>query len=559
MSILRIDRTYHNIQRLRQVVTILVKYGLGELVSSLRIDYYLAWMKRLVTRHKPPKEVSSLTRPMRVRMAMEELGPTFVKLGQMLSTRQDVIPPAYIQELTRLLDEVAPVSVDEIKKRVESELKRPIKEIFSRFSEEPFASASIAQVHTASLVSGEDVVVKVVRPGIESVIRTDLDILAELAQLIEKHFPEAAVFEPVALIDEFSRSINKEVDLAREGRIMDRFAANFEGDETIHIPKVYWGYCSQKVLTQERLVGQKLSGIDFDELPTSVRKTIARNGAAIILKQILSYGLFHADPHPGNMFLLPGNRLGLVDYGIVGRTDPATRTMIAEVLVELSQGRPEKVADILLRNQPPIPSFDRGAFVRDTMELCDLYVGIPLKSVMVTSLFSDLVQTMQRHKIRFPKDLMLLSRALVTIEGVGRRLDPDFDMVEFAKPFVKKFIHERLGPAQIAKTAWETLRNYANLSKTLPKDVSAILSRLKESQMEIGFVHKGLENFSSRLEKVGYRLTLGMIISALIIGSSYLAAVEIHSNTSALFFYSVIGFLSAIVLAIILLISFRKS
>ncbi|RLC47670.1 MAG: hypothetical protein DRH70_02805, partial [Candidatus Coatesbacteria bacterium] len=352
---------------------------------------------------------------------------------------------------------------------------------------------------------------------------------------------------------------NKEVDLAREGRIMDRFAANFEGDETIHIPKVYWGYCSQKVLTQERLVGQKLSGIDFDELPTSVRKTIARNGAAIILKQILSYGLFHADPHPGNMFLLPGNRLGLVDYGIVGRTDPATRTMIAEVLVELSQGRPEKVADILLRNQPPIPSFDRGAFVRDTMELCDLYVGIPLKSVMVTSLFSDLVQTMQRHKIRFPKDLMLLSRALVTIEGVGRRLDPDFDMVEFAKPFVKKFIHERLGPAQIAKTAWETLRNYANLSKTLPKDVSAILSRLKESQMEIGFVHKGLENFSSRLEKVGYRLTLGMIISALIIGSSYLAAVEIHSNTSALFFYSVIGFLSAIVLAIILLISFRKS
>ena len=322
MSILRIDRTYHNIQRLRQVVTILVKYGLGELVSSLRIDYYLAWMKRLVTRHKPPKEVLSLTRPMRVRMAMEELGPTFVKLGQMLSTRQDVIPPAYIQELTRLLDEVAPVSVDEIKKRVESELKRPIKEIFSRFSEEPLASASIAQVHTASLVSGEDVVVKVVRPGIESVIRTDLDILAELAQLIEKHFPEAAVFEPVALIDEFSRSINKEVDLAREGRIMDRFAANFEGDETIHIPKVYWGYCSRKVLTQERLVGQKLSGIDFDELPTSVRKTIARNGAAIILKQILSYGLFHADPHPGNMFLLPGNRLGLVDYGIVGRTDP---------------------------------------------------------------------------------------------------------------------------------------------------------------------------------------------------------------------------------------------
>ncbi len=559
MSILRIDRTYHNIRRLRQVVTILVKYGLGELVSSLRIDYYLAWLKRLVTRRKPPKEVSSLTRPMRVRMAMEELGPTFVKLGQMLSTRQDVVPPAYTQELTRLLDEVAPVSVEKIKMRVESELSRPIKEMFSSFSEEPFASASIAQVHTARLISGEDVVVKVVRPGIESVIRTDLDILAELARLLERHFPEAAVFDPVALVDEFSRSLNKEVDLAREGRIMDRFAANFEGDETIHVPKVYWGYCSQKVLTQERLMGRKLSGVDFDELSMSVRKAMARNGAAIILKQILSYGLFHADPHPGNMFLLPGNKLGLVDYGIVGRTDVATRTMIAEVLVALSQGRPEKVADILLESQPPMPSFDRSGFVRDTMELCDLYVGITLKSVMVTALFSDLVQTMQRHGIRFPKDLMLLSKALVTIEGFGRRLDPDFNMIEFARPFVEKFVHERLGPAQMAKTAWETLRSYVKLSRTLPRDVSAILSRLKESQMEIGFVHKGLENFSSRLEKVGYRLTLGMIISALIIGSSYLASVEIHSQMSALFLYSFIGFLLAIVLAIILLLSFRRS
>ena len=259
------------------------------------------------------------------------------------------------------------------------------------------------------------------------------------------------------------------------------------------------------------------------------------------------------------MFLLPGNRLGLVDYGMVGRTDPETRRMIAEILVAISQNRRDKVADIVLESQIPMANFNRNAFIRDTLEMCGLYVDVPLKNVMVTSLFSDLTQIMHRHGIVFPRDLLLLSKALVTIEGFGRRLDPEFNMLEFARPFVEKFVREKLGPVQMVKNAFETLGHYAKLSKTLPGDISSLLNRLKESQMEIGFVHKGLEGFSSRLEKVGYRLTLGMIISALIIGSSFLASAEIGSQPSGVFLYSILGFIAAIVLAIVLLFSFLKS
>jgi len=559
MSILRIDRSYQNIRRLRQVVTILVKYGLGDLALSLRIDRYWGWMKRIVTRRKAPKEVASHTRPIRMRMAMEELGPTFVKLGQVLSTRPDLVPAAYARELTKLLDEVAPVGGESIRARVEAELKRPIKEMFEVFSQEAFASASIAQVHSARLVSGEEVVVKVVRPGVERVIETDLAILREIARLVAKHFPESELMDPVGLVDEFSISISKEVDLGREGCIMQRFASNFEDDDTIHVPDVYWDYCSKGVLTQERLMGRKLSGIDFEDLSMDVRRELARKGVKIVLKQILSHGLFHADPHPGNMFLLPGNILGLVDYGMVGRTDPETRRMIAEILVAISQNRPDKIADIVLESQVPMTSFNRNAFIRDTLEMSDLYVDVPLKNVMVTSLFSDLTQIMQRHGIVFPRDLMLLSKALITIEDFGRRLDPEFNMLDFARPFVEKFVREKLGPVQMVKNAFETLGHYAKLSKTLPRDISALLNRLKESQMEIGFVHKGLEGFSSRLEKVGYRLTLGIIISALIIGSSFLASAEIGSQPSGVFLYSVLGFIAAIILAIALLFSFLKS
>ena len=559
MSILRLDRTYRNIARFRQVIAVLIRYGLGGLVASSKVDYYYAWVKSFITRRKPPMKVSALDRPTRVRMVLEELGPTFIKLGQMLSNRPDVVPIQYAAEMTKLLDRVKPVETDKIHARIAAELGQQVDVLFESFEENPIGAASIAQVHAARLKSGEDVVVKVVRPGIETVIETDLDILAEIALLLQRHVPEASVMDPVGLVQEFSRALRLELDLSREGRIIERFASNFADDDTVYVPSVHWQFCSRKVLTLERMPGKKLSEVDFDTKSREERDAIAQNGAKAALKQILVHGLFHADPHLGNLFLLDGNRLGLVDYGMVGRLDEDTRDLIADLLFALGQGRPEKVADILLESQGPVGKFNRSAFVRDVMEMCDLYLDIPLKQVVVSSLFTDLIQIMNRHSIRFPRDLMVLSRALITVEGVGRRLDPEFNIIETARPFVADFIKNRIGTKRLAREAGETLGHYLTLIKTLPRDLTSLAKRLKESEVEIGFVHKGLETFSSDLERSLGRLTLGIIMSALIVGSSYLVTADTETHVLSLPLYSFVGFLAAIVVGAILVISLFRS
>ncbi len=332
LPIFRVNRNIRTIRRYRTILGVLIKYGFGHFVEQLNIDYYLELGKRIVTLDKIHKDLERLSQPQRLRLAMEELGPTFIKLGQLLSTRPDVLGKEYITEFSKLQDKVPAVSFDEINAQVQRELGYPASELFSTFSREPLAAASIAQVHRGKLKSGEEVVFKVRRPGIVKIIETDIDVLMGLAYLIEQHVPAVALYDPVGLVKEFRRSIMREVNFTREGRTIDRFAVNFADSTSVYVPKIFWDYSGEMVLTMEYVPGIKISALEELTAQGYDLKEIARRGADAFLKQVLDYGLFHADPHPGNVFILPGQVICMLDYGMVGRLGQDLKDQLIELL-----------------------------------------------------------------------------------------------------------------------------------------------------------------------------------------------------------------------------------
>jgi len=436
----RINRNIRSIRRYRTILGILIKYGFGHIVEQLNIDYYLQLGRKIVTLGSAPKEIERLTQPERLRLALEELGPTFIKLGQLLSTRPDLIPHEYAEEFRRLQDKVPSFALKEVRDQIQLELGYPLEQFFSEFSSVPLAAASIAQVHRARLRSGEEVVVKVMRPGIGKIVDTDLDILMGLAYLIERHIPTGEVFDPIGIVREFRRTISREMDFAREGHTIDRFISNFSEDPTVHVPKVYWDYTGKTVLTMEFVAGIKVSEFNLLSKRGYDLRVIARNGANAFLKQVLIHGLFHGDPHPGNVFILDGNKICMHDYGMVGRVDEEIKYQLVDLLMAVLARDADRVIDLLLYSGELTEEVNTRQLKRDLSELIDDYYEIPLQEINAGKLLIDFVELLTRYRIKFPSDLMLLGKALVTMEGIGRQLDPDFNMIEHLKPFMEKLV-----------------------------------------------------------------------------------------------------------------------
>ena len=514
------DRTNgaSTIRRYRDVTAVLLRHGLADVVDALHLGRPIALGARVL-----PAKVRidpSLSRAARFRLTLEELGPTFVKFGQALSVRADLVPEEFIAELTKLQEHVAPLEPGLAEAAIEREFEAPLGTLFDAFDPVPLASASIAQVHQAVLPSGERVVVKVRRPGIGPVIASDVEILRHLARLVQRHVPGAEVLNPIGVVEEFARTIRAEQDLAREGRNIERCARNFEGDPTVRLPHVYWDRTTSGVLTLEFLDGLKLADLDRDGVGPDVRGVIARRGADAMLSQILVHGFFHADPHPGNLLVLPGNVIGFLDFGIVGQLDDRARADLARIVRAIWHRDAAELTTAALEITEPQDDVNVRVLERDLAALIETYANVPLKDLSAREVLSDVVRTAARHRLRMPSHLMLLIKALVTIEGVGLELDPSFKIVEHAAPVAERMWQQEYAPDALGRRMWRGVQHSMSAVRRVPVHLDAIARKIRDGRLEIRFVHRNLDHFVKEMDRSSNRLAFAMIIAALIVGSS---------------------------------------
>jgi ubiquinone biosynthesis protein len=540
VNLFTINRNLRNMRRYRDIVRVLFKYGFDHLLEYLNLHHLARRGRRILRRDA--SAIAEMAPAERMRLALEELGPTFIKLGQILSTRPDVVPPEFVTEFARLQDRVPSVEFDAIRGQVELELQAPIEAFFSRFDEEPIAAASVAQVHRARLKSGEEVVVKVRRPGVADLVATDIDALWGLAHLAQRHLPGSELYNPVGLVKEFSRTIRRELDFSREGHTIEKFRANFRSDPTLHFPAVHWQCTTRGLLTMEYIDGIKVSDIQSLTRQGLDRVVIARRGAEAFLKQVLVHGFFHGDPHPGNVFILPGNVICLLDYGMVGRVDPTLRNYLADIIMCIVNRDMEELVALMLQSGDIVGEVNERVLRRDLSDFVDSYYDLPLKEIEVGRMMMEFIEIVTTHHIRLQQDLMLLAKALVSIEGMGRMLDPNFDMVGAVEPFIRDILKQRVSPRSVFGTTSSWVMSYVNLTRSLPRDLRDILNRFKRNNFRIDLEHRGLDRLIRELDKSVNRLSSSLIIAALIVGSSIVMQADKGPKLMGVSFLAFLGY-----------------
>lgn len=488
-------------------------------------------------------------------MAMEELGPTFVKLGQLLSTRPDFIPPDYLSELAKLQDKVPPFAYEEVVEIFKTELGGDPEEFFTSFEADPLAAASIGQVHRATMKDGTEVVVKVQRPDIENIIAVDLEILAHIASLMEEHLEEVQGHRPTAIVHEFARSLSREIDFSIELTNIQRFSRQFEGNPTIHVPQVYPEFSCERILILEFIDGIKAN--DFKKLHAAGRdvKIIARRGANLVMEQIFIHGFFHADPHPGNILVMEGNVICFIDFGQMGRLSLKDREEFTDLVLNLVAGKEIKVTVGVLKLTIHHGEVNRDDLARDLGDMMDRYLYRPLGEIAAGKILQDLLDLVTRHKLSLRPNLYLMLKALSTVEGVGLQLDPDLELIVLARPFMQKLKIGRLRPRRLAEEMGETGSEYLSLIRELPEELRTILRQLREGRMKLEFEHRGLQTLGNCLDRVSNRVSFAIVLAAQIIGSSLIILSDIPPKWNGIPLVGLAGFLVAGIMGFWLLLS----
>jgi len=549
-----IGHTYHHIDRYRQILQVLFKYGFGELMDNLKIEQIWEAGLRKISR-KRREAVDTLTGPERFRLALEELGPTFVKLGQVLSTRPDLIPLTFIEELTKLQDEVPPFPYSEVREIIQAETGKFPEELFESFDEKPLAAASIGQVHRARLKNGSDVVVKVQRPRIKKTIEIDLEIMLHLAGLMERHLEELQVIQPSRIVEEFARTLEEEIDYTVELSHIERFAKQFEKDDTIRVPRVYRELSTERILTMENIHGIKGSDLEALKRGGYDLPLLAERGADLIMKQIFVHGFFHGDPHPGNIFFLPENIICYVDFGMMGRIGRSEREDFADMLMAVVQRNDKKMVEAMLKLTEYDIEPDREKLELQMGNFIDRYLYLPLKDLRLGRLLQQLLELVTENRLTIKANFFLMMKALSQVESLGVELNPDFEIITRAKPFVQRVQMARLNPKRIAEELFESGSELVSLLKDIPGEVRSILEQTRNGKLKIIFQHRGLDRILTTLDRSSNRVAFAIVLAALIIGSSLIVLSGVPPTWFDIPIIGLVGFLVAGMMGFWLLIT----
>lgn len=533
--------------RLREILGVLVRHGFGDTVRRLglantleRAGARLHW--------QPPTDLARLEPPVQVRLALEELGPTFVKFGQILAARADLFSPPWIAEFEKLHSNVPALPLDALRPQLRADLGGEPEEVFAHFDPEPLAAASIAQVHRARLHDGTEVVVKIRRPGIAEVIEADLRLLQRLATLAEAELPHLRPFHPQELVREFARSLRHELDLAAECRNAERIAANLAALPYILIPRVHWRYTGERINVQDFIAG--VPGNALEQLTPEAgfdRKLLARRGALAVLKTIVEDGFFHADPHPGNVFYLPGNRIAFIDFGMVGRLSQRRRDELLHLLLGLVEPQPPTVAEVLLDWTSNAHTVSLAQLETEIEAFVDQYQNVPLAQLSLAQMLTDVTAILRTHRLGLPSDLALLIKAFITLEGMGRGLDPDFHMAAEAEPLLQQVARARYAPRAVGRRAWQALRRSLATLEHLPDDLTRLLRNARRGRLQVNVEVAHLKRVGDQIDRSANRLAMALVIAALIVGSSIVMTVQGGPTLFGLPAFGFLGFIAAVV------------
>src|SRR5919108_5381514 len=512
--------TLRDIPRLREIGGILIRHGLGHVAQRLHLPGARWWRRR-----HPVPEAITLSLPERLRMIFEELGPTFVKFGQILSIRRDLLPLEYVEEFEKLQDAVPPVPFAEVAQLIQAEFGREVKEVFEEFATEPLASASIAQAHLGRIKSGQEVIVKVQRPQIRHMILRDLAIMVHLARLLVRYIPEIRLYDPVGLVEEFRKTILQELDFRREGRSADHLRRNLQEMTGIAIPRVFWEYSTARVLTTEYIMGRGLR--DVANLPAGDRYRIAANLYKAFLKQIFEDGFFHGDPHPGNLLFLGDGTICLLDCGIVGRVSQERLAGLGSIFLAVMERDVEALLDECIALGLMPADLDRQALQYELDDFLAEYLDLPLQEISLGHLLETLFELGRKHRLRVPSNLVLLGKTLLTIEAVIRNLAPAFALVEEARWEVERLARSRLSPEALFKMGWRTTRRFYHLAQRLPQRLERVLQRAEEGRVRVEPMPGTEAHVLRQWEVIWHRAIRGAMVCALIIGGSLLVQARI--------------------------------
>lgn len=542
-----------DIGRVHEITLILIRYGFGDIVRRLGLANIIDRAGK-VLHWTESEELNHLEPPARVRRAMEEMGPTYVKLGQILATRSDLFTAEWISEFAKLQDQVYAVPFSEIEPQLLEDLGGEIDEFFTEFNQQPLATASIGQVYRARLKDGQQVIVKIRRPGIRATVEADLRMLKHLAEIADRESKELHRYLPKEIIHQFTLSMRRELDLAGEARNAERVAAAFVDDPVLIIPKVFWELTSERMNVQQYIDGIAARDLEAIDAAGMDRRKLAHDGANIVMKMVLEDGFFHADPHPGNLFFLTDNRIAFIDFGMVGRLTESRRTQVISVLQGVISRNTGQVVKVLLKWSGDTLA-DTDALNADVDDFVDHYHDVSLKDVDITAFINNLTTLLRDHQLRLPPDLTLLMKTLITLEGLGRQLDPEFNIVEEVTPFMQRALFKRITPDALIKQGWQGLTGMLELLTELPGDLHRLLDMARRGALGVRLDIAKPEWLAKELDRIVNRLSVSLITSALIVGSSIVSTVEGGASS----FVGLVGFIGAFLGGIWLLFSIWRS